>query len=201
MFYALRGSNWQLGDSAGTGWQQVTAVPAAPVSTQPGTELAAATPAIHHLADSDGDGWRFGCLEPFCFSLVAGYCLECTCQPMGPILESGSFWGLVSEWLKFIDLSYILSERKTWKRKRKFLKNMELWHSRYFLARGVMLLAWQPRSSSGKPDNITRAGSFMSPKLYANSRRKTLLTECETPGIHCKFPRFNNTHLSNVDAV
>lgn len=40
MFYALCGSNWQLGDSAGTGWQRVKAVPAALVAAESRVELA-----------------------------------------------------------------------------------------------------------------------------------------------------------------
>lgn len=107
MFYALRGSNWQLGDSAGTGWRRVTAVPAAPVSAQPGTELAAATPAIHHLAYSDGDGWHFACLKPP-FSLVAGY----TYWPMGLLWEKWWFLRTNYYWMAQVRRFVLYTKRR-----------------------------------------------------------------------------------------
>jgi len=67
----------------------VTAVPAAPVSMQPGMELAAATPAIHHLADSDGDEWCFGCLKPFYFSLLLVTAWNVPANPWGQFWKVG----------------------------------------------------------------------------------------------------------------
>lgn len=40
MFYALCSSNWQLGNSAGTGWQRAKAVPAVLVAAEARVELA-----------------------------------------------------------------------------------------------------------------------------------------------------------------